>query len=78
VDDYIYCCIVGISTEKFNDYSNFIQRSQEDFLQKEKDWAATNLFHIPSTTHEKVNNYETRVLQLADDVNKLTPGQRNA
>jgi PIF1-like helicase len=75
--------IIGISTEKFNNYSNFIQRSQEDFLQNEKaeNQKTSNSFtteHNSSTTHEKVNNYEARVLQLAVDVNKLTPGQRNA
>jgi PIF1-like helicase len=75
--------VTRIGPDKHNYYTNFIQRSQEDFLQKERarDQRANNSFitpNITATTYVEVDNYDARVLQLAIDVNKLTSGQRSA
>lgn len=75
--------VLQINIEKSNYYANFIQRSQEDFLQKEKiqnqKTPCTSIIgEVSSNSYEEVNNYEERIRQLAIDVLKLTTSQRNA
>jgi sigma54-dependent transcription regulator len=74
--------VLLINEEKSNYYANFIQRSQEDFLQREREQnqkiANTSIMgDVSSSSYVEVANYEERVRQLAIDVLKLTTSQRN-
>jgi hypothetical protein len=72
----------NISSNLHTYYKNFIQHSQDDYIAKQREENQISHNDIRnnsafSSTH-KVNNYDERVLKLAENIRKLTVGQKRA
>ena len=73
----------GISKERDAYYRNFVKRAQEDYMIKEakEHQLQDSLQQMPLMTLPimcKVENYEERLMKLADSISTLTPGQLSA
>ena len=70
-----------LATIRHTYYRNFISNAQADYIEKhthENQIAAiedsSSTCHASSLTVVKVDNYDERLLKLANDIQKLTPG----